>query len=386
MCDSPFNFIKLISIVYIRIVIYTRKYALSNIGYITVYSEMVNPSNLLSAQSTPLPVCDTDEDLADKFVNFFTDKVKKIRKSLDDCVTNNQCITNHVISIDQCPHELSTFAAVDQTYLLKLIKSAKTKTCMIDPIPTRILKDTAVLEALLPFLTLIVNSSLSSGTMPDDMKTALVVPLLKKQGLNTDTLSNYRPVSNLQFIGKIIEKCVANQLCQHISTYKLGDELQSAYKAAHSTETALLKVKRDCDNALDSGKAMLLVMLDLSAAFDTIDHAILLDRLCRFVGVKGSVLQWFESYLTGRSQQVLINNCTSKQVPLDVGVPQGSVLGPLLFLAYIVPLQHIINDHGVLHHGYADDTQLYLEFDPKDDMGLTSAIETLENCFQVARH
>ena len=255
----------------------------------------------------------------------------------------------------------------------------------MDPIPTHILKDKMVLKSVLPFLTKMVNKSLTSGVMPDGLKSALVFPHLKKPSLNPDTLSNYRPVSNLQFLGKIIEKSVATQLCQHISRYNLGDSLQSAYKEAHSTETALLKVKRDCDNALNSGKAVFLILLDLSAAFDTIDHGILIDRLRTIVGVEGRALDWLHSYVTGRSQKVVVNNSCSKSVPLQVGVPQGSVLGPLLFLIYIIPLSNLIKKHGLSHHGYADDTQIYIEFDPKTKDSLKNALHKIESCIEDIR-
>ena len=338
--------------------------------------------SLIHVQDIQLPACSSDNELADRFVDFFADKVTKIRTTLDADIH----VTPHeTVTVDPFPGELTSFAAVSEDDLFKTIKSSKTKTCTIDPLPTRILKDDVVLDAILPFLTVMINSSLKNGVMPDCLKNALVVPLLKKQGLDPDLLSNYRPVSNIQFIGKLIEKCVANQLCQHMSTYDRDDKLQSAYKSAHSTETALLKVKNDCDTALDAGRAVLLVMLDLSAAFDTIDHGILLDRLHSFVGVKGSARDWFKSYLTGRTQKVIINSCASKTVPLDIGVPQGSVLGPLLFLIYILPLQHIIRKYGISYHGYADDTQLYLEFDPKDESALLSATVTLENCISELR-
>lgn len=332
-------------------------------------------NSLLQVNNTQLPSCATDADLADRFVNFFMDKVTKIRSFLDSCATDDQ---DGEVSV--CPHKLTSFVPITQDDLRKLIFRAKTKSCKIDPMPTHILKESAVLDALLPYLTTMVNASLRSGVMPDGMKTALVIPHLKKQGLDPDTLSNYRPVSNIQFLGKIIEKCVARQLCQHLTAHGLGDKLQSAYKAGHSTETALVKVKRDCDHALDSGKAVLLIMLDLSAAFDTIDHSILLDRLQRLVGVEGIALKWLKSYVSGRTQKVIINNSVSTPVPLEVGVPQGSVLGPLLFLLYILPLQHLIKKHGVSYHGYADDTQLYLDFDPKAADGLSNAMETLEMC------
>ena len=334
-------------------------------------------NSLLHTSSSQLPSGIPDMVLADMFVNFFTEKVAKIRSTLDNCATAEHC---DLIPLHECPHKLTSFSPVEQTNLHRLIMNAKTTSCMSDPVPTHILKDSTVLTALLPYLTSMVNRSLVSGVMPDGLKSALVLPHLKKQNLDPDILSNFRPVSNLQFMGKIIEKCVSHQLGQHMSLYNLGDELQSAYKVAHSTETALVKVKRDCDNALDSGKSVILVLLDLSAAFDTIDHRILLDRLRSYVGVEGSAYEWLKSYVSGRSQKVLINNSVSKSLPLDVGVPQGSVLGPLLFLIYILPLRHLIAKYGVSYHGFADDTQLYLEFDPKTTDGLTTAITKLEKC------
>jgi hypothetical protein len=130
-----------------------------------------------------------------------------------------------------------------------------------------------------------------------------------------------------------------------MSKHGLHDPLQSAYRAAHSTETALLKIKDDFDRALDQGDGTLLVLLDLSAAFDTIDHEILLDRLQQYIGVSGTALQWFRSYLQDRDQCILISNTRSNPCKLNIGVPQGSVLGPLLFLVYILPLMEIINMH-----------------------------------------
>lgn len=339
--------------------------------------------NLLYTRNVQLPSTTSDMELADMFIKFFVNKVIRIRSSLDQC-TPDQQVDN--MTMHGCPYHLSSFSPISENDLHKIIMKLKTKSCMIDPVPTYILKEDVVLDALLPYLTTIVNESLISGIMPDGLKTALIYPHLKKQGLDPDVLSNYRPVSNLPFLGKVIEKCVALQLCQHMSTHDLGDRLQSAYKETHSTETALLRVKRDCDNAIDSGKSVLLVLLDLSAAFDTIDHNILLDRLQTLIGVKSNALKWFKSYISGRLQKVVIRNSISEQVPLDVGVPQGSVLGPLLFLLYILPLGRLIKKYGVSYHGYADDTQLYIEFDPKSEECLATAINTLETCISEIRN
>ena len=200
-----------------------------------------------------------------------------------------------------------------------------------------LLKDPAVLRALLPTLARLVNVSLSIGKFPACLKVAVVTPILKKPGLDLNDLTNYRPVSNLQFIGKVLEKVVAEQLTRHLDAHSLRDDLQSAYRPGHSVETALLKIKDDMDMALDRGDGILVVLLDLSAAFDTLDHHILLDRLKHTCGLTDKVHQWLASYLGGRTQQVKVGESLSKPKQLIMGVPQGSVLGPLLFSIYYQP-------------------------------------------------
>ena len=146
--------------------------------------------------------------------------------------------------------------------------------------------------------------------------------------------------------------------------------MQFAYKCRHSTETALLRVKEDIVKALDCNKAVFLIMLDLSAAFDTIDHSILFSRLAADFGIKGTVLNWFKSYMTGRSFRVCVGGTKSETMSLKFGVPQGSIIGPKAFTMYSQPVAEIIRRHGVQYHIYADDTQLYVAFNPKTPMTL----------------
>ena len=160
--------------------------------------------------------------------------------------------------------------------------------------PTSILKGNA--ETFAPLIMKIVNASLQSGTVPADMKHALVTPLHKRHGLDTNNLANYRPVSNIGFVSKVLERYVANAVREHIDNNGYNDAFQSAYRPRHSTETALVRIHNDLMQSMYCRRGVLLVLLDLSAAFDTLDHGILLRRLHE-IGVRHTVLEWFKSYV-----------------------------------------------------------------------------------------
>ena len=160
----------------------------------------------------------------------------------------------------------------------------------------------------------------------------------------------------------------------------LHEVMQSAYKQCHSTETALIKVQNDILMNLDNKRGVILVLLDLSAAFDTIDHSILLDQLHQRLGISGVALEWFRSYLSGRTQSVSVENEYSAPVQLKYGVPQGSVLGPLLYTIYTLPLGDLLRDAKVSYHLYADDTQLYLSFDFKDPLSQMECLSKTQRC------
>ena len=165
----------------------------------------------------------------------------------------------------------------------------------------------------------------------------------------------------------------------------LDDKFQSAYKNKHSTETALLKVKNDIELSLDDNNAVFLVMLDLSAAFDTIDHDILLKRLEHGFGIKGTALQWFSSYIKGRHFRVCIGNKMSDKFFLECGVPQGSIIGPRVFTKYSQYVSSIIRSHGLNHHTYADDVQIYASFNPRIPMDAECAMFKLRSCVTELR-
>jgi hypothetical protein len=226
-----------------------------------------------------------------------------------------------------------------QVICRKMIFAAPTKSCELDPLPTKLLKP--CLDHVFPSITDIVNKSLYEQCVPASFKQAIVRPLLKKPNLDKEMLKNYRLVSNLPFISKILEKVVSNQLENHINSHFFHDDVQSAYRAYHSTETALLRVNHDIAYALDSNCCAVLLMLDLSAAFDTIDHQILFNRLEYSTGVTKDALLWFKSYLIDRTQSVAIGSVQSDDIKLRFGVPQGSVLGPKLYCIFAKPVGEI---------------------------------------------
>uniref|UniRef100_A0A3P9D8J8 Reverse transcriptase domain-containing protein n=1 Tax=Maylandia zebra TaxID=106582 RepID=A0A3P9D8J8_9CICH len=224
-----------------------------------------------------------------------------------------------------------------------------------------------------------INLSLIIGYVPQAFKLAVVKPLLKKPSLDPAVLANYRPISNLPFISKILERVVVKQLTDHLQRNGLFEEFQSGFRAQHSTETALVKVTNDLLMASDSGLISVLVLLDLSAAFDTVDHNILLERLEHAVGITSTALQWFVSYLSNRLQFVHVNGESSSHTEVNYGVPQGSVLGPILFTLYMLPLGSIIRRHSIHFHCYADDTQLYLSMKPDNTHQLVKLQECLKD-------
>jgi hypothetical protein len=149
----------------------------------------------------------------------------------------------------------------------------------------------------------------------------MVTPLIKKSSLDPQDFSNYRPVSGLLFLSKLIGRVVLRQLTSHIEEFQLLPPSQSAYRVNYSTETALLAIQNDLLSAADAGMGSALLLLDLSAAFDTVDHQRLLKRLASTFGVTGSALGWFQSYLSGRTQSVKALGDTSPPTPFSFGVP-----------------------------------------------------------------
>jgi hypothetical protein len=315
----------------------------------------------------PLPRHDCSLDLANNVNKFFVEKVDRV---VAECATSNQKYPSSSIPPSGT---FSSFRMLTCHEVDKLVRSSPSKSDIMDPVPAWFIK--LHLKVFLPVLTSLVNCALSFG-MPIFYKHAIIRPLLKKNGLDVDDFSSYRPVSGLSFLSKIIEKAAAHQLTNHLNLTQAFDPQQHAYRTNHSCETAITSVLCRAFNAMDKGKITVLALLDLTSAFDTVDH-LSLCRILECAGLSTEVLSWFSQYLSGRCQSVVIQSSISDVVFLPNGVPQGSVLGPLLFSVYVRGVSDVIKQHNIDYTIYADDIQLSIS---SKYSTLSEASSSLEHC------
>ena len=245
------------------------------------------------------------------------------------------------------------FVPMSEEDIYKIVKSLNTKTSYgFDGISTKLLQ--RIISPILKPLTLVINQSLATGIYPEKLKIAKICPLYKKG--NVHVIDNYRPISLLPSLSKVFEKAVFNQLYSYFKEYDLFFDSQYGFLKLHSTQHAALELVDYATHEIDQNSAALSVYLDLSKAFDTIDQNILLHKL-RYYGVSNTELIWFKNYLENRSQFVEIDGFTSDVLGIHTGVPQGSILGPLLFIIYINDLPHCTQFFKFII--YADDTSLF---------------------------
>ena len=317
----------------------------------------------------PLPPDISEKDLCEQFANFFIEKITKIRDGLAENPKFIPIKTRDIINLNK-------FEPLSEDEIKGIVRSMPTKSCETDALQTKFIKEG--LDKLLPVLAKLINVSLENGVFADKWKTTIVRPLLKKANLDLIPC-NYRPVSNLSFISKVVEKAALSRFNNHCEHQQLMPDYQSAYRTNYSCETALTKLFNDLLWSMENQEVSALAAIDLSAAFDTIDHDILLDVLAVKFGISGKTFEWFETYLRPRQCKINVGSEYSAPRSLGFSVPQGSCAGPVLYLAYASTMQEIVSD-SISLYGYADDHALKNSFKASDRKSESESIRNIEKC------
>ena len=286
-------------------------------------------------------------EIASRFNQFFTEIGPKLATKLHSTnlpLFSTYLTDNHNVQFN--------FTQVSEDDIKKILDKLKPKVSTgHDEISVKLLKGGS--SVIAEPLALIINQSFNRGIFPKKLKLAKVLPVYKKG--DNSIFDNYRPISLLPALSKVFEKVVYHQIFSFFSSHNLFYESQHGFKEGHSTETAALELIDRIYQILDSGEIPICIYLDLSKAFDTLDHGILLEKLS-YYGIRGTALDWFRSYLTQRSQYVEYGSECSDPLPISTGVPQGSILGPLLFIIYMNDIHFASPKFKTLL--YADDTTL----------------------------
>ena len=290
--------------------------------------------------------------LANEFVNYFESKVEKICAEI---AKESFVEGPNMMQVENI--KLKKFKKLNMNDLDKIMGKVKLTYCENDPLPISDIKDAENYGKIKTLYLNIVNRSLEDE-FPQCEKLACIKPGYKGKG-EKNNLSAYRPISNLSYLSKIIETVVYEQTWSHLSSLNIIPEEQSAYRENHSTETTNCAIMNDMIEIIRNNECGILIMIDLSAAFDTVNHTYLLEDL-KNVGIEEDCYRWYETYLQGREVTVIISNTKSETRKLTKGVPQGSVLGPMLFSIYTRELAMILEQHNVKYKLYADDTQFYM--------------------------
>ena len=311
------------------------------------FSHLVDDNGLNISEST---------HIANKFNEYFTKVAERITKKIP---RTQKSPLSYLSNSNSDSFFISPCTANEVSNVIQSLK--KGKSSGPNSIPVKLLK--VLNYSISSDLSALINESFTTGIFPENLKIAKVIPIFKK-GLKTKTC-NYRPISLLSIFSKIFEKLMQARLQKFLETCEVLFSMQFGFRSGHSTEHALVTLTESIKSTLDNNRLGCGIFIDLQKAFDTVNHGILLKKLEHY-GIRDTALAWFESYLSNRKQLVSINGYSSSLCDITCGVPQGSVLGPFLFLIYINDLP---NATSVLSFFlFADDTNIYLEADDIDSL------------------
>ena len=297
-------------------------------------NEIINKKNNKSVQSSIFKVDGLEisdpTDIANRFCNYFTNIGSNLAKKVSSCSTSFKAFLTGTFS------DSIFLNPVDESEIIRIAKTfGNGKATGYDGIPMSIIKQ--CIDIVSTPLAHIINLSIN-GIVPDEMKIARVIPLYNSG--DRELIVNYRPVSILPSFSKFFERVIYNRLLNYIDKHEILCNSQYRFRKQHSTTLALINMYDKISSSIDQRKCSVGVFLDLSKAFDTVNHDILLNKL-DYYGIRGLSLDWFKSYLTNRSQFVEFNGASSSSKFISCGVPQGSIVGPLLFLLYINDLSKV---------------------------------------------
>lgn len=311
--------------------------------------------NITPKVSKPPIIC--NPTAADHFNSFFINNIPKVNTI--PCNNNNNVLNKYTNEVHPNIANYFKFKEISEEEVEKTFFSIKSSSAGSDGIGVKMIS--LLIPYLTPYITFIINKALLSSKFPSEWKKADVVPIPKTN--DPSEFAHYRPISILPTLSKILEKAMFQQLNDFFILNSIIPSTQSGFRTQHGTVTALLHVCDDVFRSLDSGNVTALVLLDYSKAFDTLDHSLLLTKL-KYFGLHDSAMDLLNDYLTNRMQRVRLESTFSKYMSINQGVPQGSILGPLLFSIYTCDLGKSLRT--CRSHQYADDLQLYCSFPPSE--------------------
>ena len=305
-----------------------------------------NNVNTPGANTTQRMVADNPDGIANMFNHYFASVFSRKKANEEDVIESDEPIMTDL-----------TFCEAEVSYVLRSLDSSKATGP--DGIPARLLRETA--DVITPSLCKLLNLSVLSGTIPEEWKLANIVPVHKKG--DKECAENYRPISRLCITSKGLERCVLNNITTRL--YDAVNMCQHGFMAGRSCISNLIDTLDYVGSCLDSGGHIDMIYMDMSKAFDKVDHEVLIQKLQKDYGFGGNLLRWFRCYLENRKQLVTVLGATSDILPVTSGVPQGSILGPALFLLYVNDLPSNVKSSRVAM--FADDTKVFKAIQPPND-------------------